>query len=125
MPTVARRLLRYLFHVLAVPSLVLCVGVCVLWARSYWVQDALGRQWRDDEWWEFASARGTIYLSHGLRFPRWRPPAPPEGLYVQPRDLEYFRTAGGRVRQWRELAGVGFYASDLTSPSGQTYARDR
>ncbi len=36
-----RRLARRLFTVCSAVSLVLCVAVCVLWGRSYWVQDTL------------------------------------------------------------------------------------
>jgi hypothetical protein len=38
MPAV-RRLARHLFTVLSAVSLLLCVAVCVLWVRSYWVGD--------------------------------------------------------------------------------------
>src|SRR5687768_12876884 len=34
-----RRLLRFAFTALSALSLLLCVGVCVLWVRSYWVSD--------------------------------------------------------------------------------------
>ncbi len=36
-----RRFARRLFTLCSALSLVLCVAVCVLWGRSYWVQDTL------------------------------------------------------------------------------------
>src|SRR5688572_21985020 len=39
-----RRLLRILFNALAALSLLLCVGVCVLWVRSYWRTTGLYRE---------------------------------------------------------------------------------
>src|SRR5688500_10563560 len=34
-----RRVARHLFTLCSAVSLVLCVAVCVLWVRSYWVSD--------------------------------------------------------------------------------------
>jgi hypothetical protein len=48
-----RRLARHLFTLCSAASLLLCVAVCALWVRSYWVGESLGRlhergQWRVD-----------------------------------------------------------------------------
>src|SRR5688572_29371398 len=44
-PSMARRL----FNFLTVASLLLCVAVCALWARSYWTSDWLFRQFLSDD----------------------------------------------------------------------------
>src|SRR5688572_31070893 len=44
-----RRLPQYLLHSLAALSLLLCVGVCLLWVRGYW---------RGDEAYVLAGGRG-------------------------------------------------------------------
>jgi hypothetical protein len=36
-----RRVARLLFTLCAAVSLLLCVGVCVLWVRSYWIEDSI------------------------------------------------------------------------------------
>ena len=36
-----RPLARHAFTALSLLSLLLCVGVCVLWVRSYWVKDCV------------------------------------------------------------------------------------
>src|SRR5687768_14703719 len=40
-----RRLARRLFTLCSALSLLLCVAVCVLWVRSYWVADKLDVYW--------------------------------------------------------------------------------
>jgi hypothetical protein len=52
----------------ALASLVLCVAVCVLWTRSYWVADSWV-WWRGDRHNQLQSAAGQISLS------QWRLPA--------------------------------------------------
>ena len=41
-----RRLARRLFTLCSAVSLLLCVAVCVLWVRSFWVKDSLSREVR-------------------------------------------------------------------------------
>ena len=44
-----RRIGRWTLNVVTLASLLLCAATCVLWVRSYWRADALGRtKWRDD-----------------------------------------------------------------------------
>jgi hypothetical protein len=47
-PPLRRRLFRRLFTLAAAASLVLCVAVCLLWARNFWVADSIvltGEDW--------------------------------------------------------------------------------
>jgi hypothetical protein len=40
-----RRRARHLFTLCSATSLLLCVAVCVLWARSYWAEEAIDNRW--------------------------------------------------------------------------------
>jgi hypothetical protein len=61
-----RRLAQHLFAICSAASLLLCVGVCVLWVRSYWVVRSLYvTVWRSDSAVHVASASeqsGTLQL---------------------------------------------------------------
>ena len=48
---------RRLFNLAAAMSLILCVAVCLLWVRSYWVEDGIGYR---------ASERGGPQLHRGI-----------------------------------------------------------
>jgi len=76
---------RRLFTLAAAVSGVLCVSLCVLWLRSYWVEDRLGISHRWSYAW-FASFRGEI----GCEFGR---------LYDGgPRDMQDMYASRPRVR---------------------------
>jgi hypothetical protein len=56
-----RRLARHLFTLCAVGSLLLCLGLCVLWIRSYWRADI---SWKiSPRAWSAASNRGELTLA--------------------------------------------------------------
>src|SRR4051794_10898213 len=57
---------RNFFTLAAAASAVLCAAVCVLWARSYWIEDELGGAYG----WRYAcvaSFRGEIGCEFGRR----------------------------------------------------------
>src|SRR5688572_10735000 len=81
-----RRILRHLFTLCSALSLLLCVAVCVLWVRSYWLKDTVrlydrlpgGRRIYTGE--HVYSDRGRITLT---RFdPVWRTLGGKEGWSV-------------------------------------------
>jgi hypothetical protein len=57
-----RRLLHYLFTFCAIVSLLLCIGIAVLWVRSHWLQEVFVHRARQ------GNAQGTqcILLSNGI-----------------------------------------------------------
>ena len=58
-------MLRRLFTLFSALSLVLCVLLCVLWVRSYWVGDRLshGQSQHPYTYWEVASFSGALRVS--------------------------------------------------------------
>src|SRR5687768_3455076 len=84
-----RRVLRHLLTLCSAASLLLCVTVCVLWVRSYFVSDALADGWVNDPptsgaYVQACSNRGAILLQwfdvavHGSA-----PPWHNVGLFIQ------------------------------------------
>lgn len=60
---------RRLFNILAALSLVLCVGLGVLWARSYWYFDFWAwANWREDAEYIYQAARGICSDSGHIGF---------------------------------------------------------
>ncbi|HEX8914100.1 MAG TPA: hypothetical protein VF796_17255 [Humisphaera sp.] len=60
-------MLRRLFTLLSAASLLLCVGTCALWVRSYWLIDSLSQTYTDGRggflgWGTLSSHAGTIEL---------------------------------------------------------------
>ena len=68
-----RRLARWLFTLCSAVSLLLCVAVCVLWVRSYFVGDTMG--WVGTPSVGVASGDGLLWIgwapSDGGRRPQW------------------------------------------------------
>jgi colicin import membrane protein len=71
-----RRLLRNAFTICSAISLVLCVAVCVLWVRSYWVTDSrllqvngVPCEARSSRGW---MTLGTDYLPYTIAVRRWQ-----------------------------------------------------
>jgi 4-amino-4-deoxy-L-arabinose transferase-like glycosyltransferase len=58
---------RKLFTLAAALSAVLCLGVCLLWVRSYWRSDTLAGYCSRDQWVEVSSWRGRVVLAHVSR----------------------------------------------------------
>jgi hypothetical protein len=58
-----RRIFRHLFTVCSAASLVLCVAVCVLWARSYWVGESLHKM-HEKGLWTVDVSRGIVCVYH-------------------------------------------------------------
>ena len=108
MPRVPRRLLRYLFNALTALSLLLCVGVCVLWVWSYRRSHQIaftlpaGRLWMA----AFAHGRCDLHLFSGWpgsQRPRWVSaphPEPPANGWRMDR-LEY---AEGAHYRWSSVS---------------------
>src|SRR5438132_2502088 len=63
-----RRVARHLFTILSVLSLLLCVAVCVLWVRSYWVSEGIERG-RGLEYECVQVSRGFVFAGLGKREP--------------------------------------------------------
>jgi hypothetical protein len=62
-----RLMRRKLFTFAAGVSALLCVGVCVLWVRSYWRMDTLAGYCGRDDWVQISSQRGSVLLGHASR----------------------------------------------------------
>jgi hypothetical protein len=68
-----RRVVRHLFTMFVALSLLLCVALCVLWVRSYWISDLLS--WKEPRWSAFViTADGEFWfgLNTGVD-DRWIP----------------------------------------------------
>ena len=113
----AKRLGRIALKGISTLSLLLCMATVVLWVRSYWIEDAIGRQWNRAEQWEIASSRGQIAITHHLCFGavtfstgrqdgRYLDRRNPTELALQP-VRGRSNTVTGAV--W---AGVGFYRQE-------------
>ena len=81
-----RRLARRLFTLCSFASLLLCVAVCVLWARSYFGEDALwavgpGRNW------ELSSGGGELRFTASDTMVGWLPQRPARWAYSRRPDL--------------------------------------
>ena len=67
---------RRLFTILSALSLLLCVAVCVMWVRSYWVADTLSFRYREGtptRWFFVTSGRGRAGIaSYWFNYP-WQP----------------------------------------------------
>jgi 4-amino-4-deoxy-L-arabinose transferase-like glycosyltransferase len=64
---------RKLFTLAAGVSAVLCVGVCVLWVRSYWVGESLsGERW--ERAFRIYSTRGTFGVNVFWLYNKWGEP---------------------------------------------------
>ena len=107
MPAVRRRLL----NLLTALSALLCVAVCTLWVRSYWLTDQVC-WWRGDHARCVGTARGYVVVQLnagvtpgrragevGLQYWRMRPHTAPNGPvaygYVEPGDRFVSREWGG------------------------------
>ncbi len=55
---------RALFSLLSSASLVACVGICLLWPRSYWYFDMVGRQAYSGVGTEVISMSGRVIFYH-------------------------------------------------------------
>jgi hypothetical protein len=64
--------LRILFNVLTVLSLLLCVATVLLWVRSYWSLDEFGYRFRDDSGVSISNPRGHLLVW-------WHFPGPKDG----------------------------------------------
>jgi hypothetical protein len=85
-----RRLPRILLNVATVTSLVLCVGTCVLWARSGRRSDyaAAAPTWRHF---------GFTTVPGGLKLTTWPNPAQPGGLVFASYEYDVRNAQGGWV----------------------------
>jgi hypothetical protein len=89
-------MMRRLFTLLSALSLLLCVGACVMWVRSYWVAD----EWvgQSGNWsFQAGSTRGALFRSSVGP----RPSSPPQAPGVS----GYTRTPAYSVRRGRSLPG--------------------
>ena len=103
---------RRLLNVLTVLSLLLCMAVCVLWVRSYWVADSLWKsRWREADT-RLESASGEIRWEHidwtklngfveysgyeGWQYEQVAPPPPAMGRLLRESGTssDYFHFAG-------------------------------
>jgi hypothetical protein len=71
-----RRLVRYLLHILAVLSLLVCVATCALWLKDAHRARRIGRERHQliresaqvrRKWWFFRSSAGLLELYHGTQ----------------------------------------------------------
>jgi hypothetical protein len=110
-----RRLAHHLSTLCSAVSLLLCVAVCVLWVRSYWVADVVVH-------WSPAGIpiSNTLWSTSGyLGLVRWEPPGH-SSVRVQKRGLSYEHGPAGAndpsrflgSRDSRRLLGVAYF--DLT-----------
>jgi hypothetical protein len=115
-----RRLRRLLFNLLAAVSLLLCIGVCVLWWRSRSGYDMV--QWMYDRWLPDGSAASTwVQLTSNKRAVwldvSWGEVGPPTGQLV----WGYYMNAndsGGRPRlrfHYDRYAAMDDWAYSLTN----------
>ena len=107
---------RRLLNLLTALSLLLCVAVCVLWVRSYWLTDQVC-------WWRVGASRcvGTAQGYVVLQLNAGVTPGRPAGhvgfqyLRMQPYTAPHAPVAYGYVEPGdrfvsRELGGAGWYA---------------
>jgi hypothetical protein len=64
---------RRLLNLLTLLSLLLCVAVCVLWVRSYWVFDRVSATTVGKRHWGVYSAAGTLSMRRCWPWPEARP----------------------------------------------------
>src|SRR5947209_20062784 len=65
---------RWVFRIVSALSLVLCMGTCVLWVRSYWVMDSVGSFRNSHDIAYLSSLRGElsfIWTTKPERWSRW------------------------------------------------------
>ena len=94
-----RRLARHLFTLCAAVSLVPCVAVCVLWARSNVNRDAWRSRARDVHWWVTSQA-GVMRLDNEPQRACDRLANHHRAMALRQQDLEdYRRAAEGLVRR--------------------------
>jgi hypothetical protein len=96
-----KRLARHVVVVCAAASLLLCVALCVLWARSYNVAyyirrsdvDAASRDRRDVSV-VFATGRALFYVNHtpGLTYEDWADASPGAGEWRMSHDSYWYAT---------------------------------
>src|SRR5687767_13202990 len=87
----SRHLSRYLFNGLAALSLVLCVVVCVLWVRSYRVDDVAPVRFAGEPW-QLVSVRGWLILDN------W--PVVDAGMEAGKKNSELWIAESDAVRHW-------------------------
>ena len=98
-----RRLTQRLSTLCAAMSLLLCVAVCVLWVRSHWRADGVGRVWPDGNGMGVTSVAGRVVAARSRGWcpvPLRRPPGWTYGSY-DPHDPPLVRQ-----RLLRERGGV-------------------
>jgi hypothetical protein len=105
-------MVRGLFMVLSALSLLLCVGTCGLWLRSYWYQDDVGRHTADRAKWVLLSWRGELVAFHETRAGLSRS-EPSWATYSGPVEKNY---TFGTARWW--LLGFAFHTSSGTGIGG-------
>jgi hypothetical protein len=93
-----KRLSRHLFTICSAASLVLCVAVCVLWVRSYWVGDTFRKR----------------TASNAERIVEWR-------------DLRFYSGAGGLSfsRRYGRETGDAVWTVDFDDPPVFAWGRSR
>lgn len=108
-----RRLLRWSFDLSALLSAVLCMGVCVMWARSYRVQDDLRRAWVNDG--AHVSRYGNLVSNEGLLNLHWE-------VRRDSRDEPFRRSVSRLPRgvEWRRLAADPSWYSAPLKPRGNS-----
>jgi hypothetical protein len=107
-------MMRRLFTISAVVSLLVCLGTCALWARSYWISDSL--EWKSHFQLRFIGCIGgrvLFQVNHGPSGTNESAPVTHDAYTLRPRD--HYDLG----RPWRF---AGFWIENLSFAPSETHS---